>query len=669
MMPGTKKVCLFAFTTGLLILANVIRSGVLVDRSFLPRFLLVSVLLLLTWIIEFRNKNIIKPDFFVIAMFLFYLWNLISGFWAISSSEAVIQSQLIFITLVLFLIFSAFCREYEKFENIFIKTHLFALLLSFGLAFYKMSTLVFFDPYKIISVSANNNLYSGFLLLSLPLVFTGYSINKGLWKYLSVLVAILAIFFIIIIQSRAAYIGLMCGLGVSSVLMVYKYSSVFSKKNVLVGTISGIMLCSGLIVFYSSLDNVRRNYFLSKIPVWQYFKTYKNADVENLLKMRNSVKAGNANMAEFDFSEAYYENANLRVIFWKKSACLIKSNPITGVGAGNWRISIPSCKEPANPEHTIKNFTYSQPHNEWIGIISEVGLVGFLLAVIIFFIPMIIVLYRILFGIPSPPVAAVFYCSFIIGFYLFASFDFPLHRIEHNVLLFSIFAFLFQMVPLSKLNFNRKDTRTQIAHIRFLQHLRLRVFAVKNDFFKSIGREGFFPAKFISTVMILLLIFTIFIVSVRINGEYFTLKMFRNEGKNDDNVIHYSHMAENIFYRITPNTLPLAWFEGVAWYRKGEVHTAMTCFQQALKSTPFEVRVLNDYAAALFNLKKINEAKGVLKHTLDLDPFFDDARFNLGAIYYLTGNCDSALFCIKQCRNCQKKVDFIKELEMYPGPR
>jgi tetratricopeptide (TPR) repeat protein len=167
----------------------------------------------------------------------------------------------------------------------------------------------------------------------------------------------------------------------------------------------------------------------------------------------------------------------------------------------------------------------------------------------------------------------------------------------------------------------------------------------------------------ISTIFLFLLLFSVFIGAVRIRGEYYTLKMFSNEKRNDDNVIRYCRKAENVFYRITPNTLPLAWFEGVAHYRKGDVKSAIPCFEKALKSTPFEVRVLNDYAAALFNSQKPDKAKTILLKTVDIDPWFDDARFNLAAIYYFAGQRDSALFYIKSCRDSMKKEEFMKELE------
>jgi O-antigen ligase len=627
-----KKADLYVFVFTILLLGpgNTLRSGVIVDKSFLPRFLFVAVLLLFTILVLSRKKNLLNDTFFGLSFILFYLWNLLSCFWSIDPSEAIMQAQLVFLSLAVFLVISRLTNEYREFENIVIKTQLIILLFAFGLGFYKMSALEFYDPYQIYSVSANNNLFSGFLLISLPLVLAGYSMNKGFWRNLSVLVLVLCIFFIIIVQSRAVYLGLAVALFISFFLLVFRYSRVFSRRNIITGLVSLILLSTMVFLFYRSLDTTRKSYFLSKIPVWNYFKTYEDSYAGKARKEKEKVQADLEHMPDFDFSEDYYENANLRVIFWKKSFCLIRSHPVIGVGAGNWRINIPSCTYPPNPEHTAKNYTYSQPHNEWIGILSELGIVGFILAVFLFFIPPLIILYKILFSVSRPHVSAIFYTSFIIGLYVFATFDFPFKRVEHNVILFSVFAFLFHKVPFKSLQQPR------------IQKL---------------------PATFFTGVLVILLAFSVVLSAARLKGEYYTLKMFRNERKSDENVIHFCRIAENAFYRITPNTLPVAWFEGVAYFRKGAVDMAVTDFKRALKVTPYEVRVLNDYGTALFKSGKVNEAKAMLLYAYDIDPYFDDAKFNLAAIYYLNSQRDSALYYINSCRKSEKKEDYLKEMK------
>ena len=263
--------------------------------------------------------------------------------------------------------------------------------------------------------------------------------------------------------------------------MITKYSRVFSRKNSITGIVSFVLLSTGISLFYSSLDTTRQNYFLSKVVVWNYFKTYEDS-------YAGKMNADLEHIPAFDFSEDYYENANLRVIFWKKSFSLFKDHPFTGVGAGNWRIAIPAYKDPPNPEHTARNFTYSQPHNEWISIVSELGIPGFILAILIFLVPVAIILYRLLFTPFKPPVSVLFYTSFLIGFYLFSCFDFPMKRVEHNVMLFSIFAFLFQKAPLKTL---------------------------------PVRASRIFSSKIFSRTVILLLLFTICLSLLRFQGGIF----------------------------------------------------------------------------------------------------------------------------------------------------
>jgi len=570
-----------------------------------------------------------RYDLFELAFILFYGWSLLSVLWSIDLSEAILQSQLVFLSLALYMLISALTKEYPDFESRYIQIFLLVLLFSFGLAFYKMSTLAYYNPYKIISVSANNNLYSGFLIISLPLVFSGYIIFRGIWKYISILAGILAIFFIIIIQSRAAYLGIITGLLISIVLLKIRYPKAFSKRNILTGLLSVILLTAGIFVFTASLDNTRKQYFLQKIRVWEYFRSYEDLQAQNIRKLRHSYPEDHTIMTAFDYSEDYYSNANLRLIFWQKSIGLITNRPVTGVGAGNWRLAIPSVINPPNPEHTIGNCTYSEPHNEWVRIISETGITGFILAIFIFFLPPGFVLYRILFSPQKLPPETVFYVAFIIGFYLFAAFDFPMRRVEHNIVLWSVFAFMLHKVPLN-----------QLRHSLFHRQM-----------------------KWPNIIFLCLLLFTVYVGLVRFRGEYYTVLMFRNERKNDARVIEYCHKAENLFYHITPNALPIPWFEGVAHYRLGEFDVAGKCFQRALKMTPYEVRVLNDYGAMLFKTGRPAEAINTLKEALVIDPFFDDARFNLGAIYYLTGQRDIAKVQINACRDSQKKSDFLNEMK------
>jgi len=626
-MHWRKSIFPLSFVVILLCLACTVKSNVIVDRSFLPRIIVLTCLLLGS-VLTLRSKGCFPKTLAEWLFFLFLVWNLLSITWSICPSEALMQSMEVMVSFVLFLVISAFLRRDPGFENQFIKTLLVVQFFSFILGFITLFSLKYYNPYRMVSISANNNLYAGFLLIALPFNVTGYKLNRGFWKYFSVFTAILAIFFMIILQSRAVYLGLGIASLISGLLVCLKYREALSRKNRIVFMVSLLILVSGVAIFYSSLDMTRRNYFLNKVLVLQYFRSYGDGGNEQQMQLDREHR-GLKNNGDFDYPDDYYENANLRVIFWKKSWSLIKMRPLTGVGSGNWKVCIPSVKDPPNPDHTLKNYTYSYPHNEWIGFFSELGLPGFLLGVVLLLILPGIVFIRVLQG-AKPDISAVIYTAFVMGFCVYASFDFPFRRVEHTVVFFSMLAMIRNRITPDPLR---------------------------------IPRRFRFPSKSFGILLLMMLAFALFVSVVRIRSEYYTLIVFRNERMNDKKVIRNCQKAENCFYRLTPNNLPVAWFEGVARDRSGDTAGSVKCYQRALKSAPFEVRVLNDYGAALYGLKMIPEAKSYLLRAISLDPWFDDARYNLGAIYYWTGRRDSARYYVNGCRESQKKQDFFRELQ------
>jgi len=70
---------------------------------------------------------------------------------------------------------------------------------------------------------------------------------------------------------------------------------------------------------------------------------------------------------------------SIRAIMWKATARMMMVNPWTGVGAGAWEVQIPLYQ---NPDTTLETDYY--PHNEFLQLLSEYGLVvgGLYLAVL-----------------------------------------------------------------------------------------------------------------------------------------------------------------------------------------------------------------------------------------------------------------------------------------------
>jgi hypothetical protein len=625
-----KKYISFLLAFFILFTGTLLGSEIIIDKTMLPRLLSVNIVFFCTLFL-LRGKLYIRIDAYLLIFTVFFIFNILSAFWSVSIQEVFSQSQLVFLSLSCFIITVMLKNDFEDFENIFTKIVLFFILFSFILVARTMISLEYFDPYKIKSISANNNLYSGFVFLSLAFSINGIIKFKKFFKYLSLFILLISIFVMIILQSRSIYLSLLTTLLLTILIVFIRYREVINTKFIITSFIFIFALGLSVTFFYNSLDPIRKNYFENKLIFWQYFKSsVDNSKISENNSQDTTNIIGNQLIPALDEPQSYYENVNLRMIFWKKSFYLFQDNPIIGIGSGNWKLNIASAIDPPNPNHTQRNYTYSYPHNEYIGLLTELGIIGFIIGIIIWFFIPVYILFCVIKKNKPLDFSITVYSAVIIGFFVFAFFDFPLKRVEHNIMLFSIMGFAY--FPIMS-NFNDYS------------HLKVKV------------------QKIVFLTLLLFILSSVLISFFRFKGEYFTLKMFKYERKNDKNVIMLCEKAENIFYKITPNTLPLNWFSGVAYFRSGNVEKANELFKKAIMETPYEVRVLNDYATSLVLLNKNEEAKIIFSECLRLDPYFDDSKFNLSAIYVFDNQLDSALYYINLCSDSRKKLDYLTEIK------
>ncbi len=91
-----------------------------------------------------------------------------------------------------------------------------------------------------------------------------------------------------------------------------------------------------------------------------------------------------------------YQSLNERIPMWLNTLGMVKNNPVLGVGAGNWRIHYPHYlgtifhgKEVKDIEITevIKGAKMHQhAHNDWLEILSSLGIVGFAFLIWVMFV-------------------------------------------------------------------------------------------------------------------------------------------------------------------------------------------------------------------------------------------------------------------------------------------
>ena len=100
--------------------------------------------------------------------------------------------------------------------------------------------------------------------------------------------------------------------------------------------------------------------------------------------------------------------------------------------------------------------------------------------------------------------------------------------------------------------------------------------------------------------------------------------------------------AESPIYEMGPAVTPLKWYLGTAYFKLGNVNEAYNAFNEAYQINPYHVHILNDIGSC--EEVRGNHAAAIIKYreALNLNPVFEEALLNLCAVYFNTGQYDSA---------------------------
>jgi tetratricopeptide (TPR) repeat protein len=305
---------------------------------------------------------------------------------------------------------------------------------------------------------------------------------------------------------------------------------------------------------------------------------------------------------------------------------MIKEHPLVGVGPGNWQILF--------PKYGLGNFdlaeiqngmtTFQRPHNDFLWIFSETGIPG-LICYLLLFIVSFKFGFRLLKSVSDNNSQALYkhLLSGLAAYLTVSFFDFPIERIEHQILLFTMLAIISSDYILK--NNPKKDLPTKTIQVRSL-------------------------IAFIIPVML----FSLVITCSRLIGEYHTRKLISAHHHNNwKTMISESDKAMNMFYQLDPTSAPISWYKGVALFATENIKTANSSFENAYYTHPYNLHVLNNLASSYEKLGDHEKAEQYYKEALSIFPAFDEARLNLSAVYYNKGLFEKAFIIIDQCdTNC-----------------
>lgn len=588
-----------------------IQTKALLDISLNIRFIALNICLLFGAVFFTFTKKPLKISLnpFLILYSIYVLYSIISVIISANRPDAIFQFLIItdlgILTFLFFLIFSAYPIKTKYISLIFNLLGLTIITIAF-LDYFKVLSTVGISHQSIYNISAtfsHKNIISEVLFVTLP--FSMYSLfSKSNWiKTLGGINCVGILFLIITLITRAVWLSISIGF----ILTFFCFITISGKEKL------------------RSLFQNKKTYFfilLFFIISISSFAIYSRTDsFETIVKSTQKI-----------FKP--YDSSQHRIELWKRTIDIAKENPILGKGLATWRIEV--LKYGTRGLQSQDNITfYQRPHNDFLWVLSEQGIVGLVLFVSLF----VIILYNltaIIKQTKSNDELFFLYASLylLIGYLIFSFFSFPRERIEHQLFIGVIFGFI-----LAKHNSSFNDG--------------------KRNYFKLWhGRFGFI-------LIDVLLIFSTYFAFSRFNSEVHLKKAFEARSLNDWNrVIPEINKAESLFYKIDPFSTPILWYRGEAYFVLGDMNSAFKDYQQCYETNPYHFHVLNNLATC-YELKGEHlKAIELYNKAIHIAPKFEDALLNLTAVYYNTGKYDSAYSILNRVDSTSKNGKYIPYLEV-----
>lgn len=536
----------------------------------------------------FRNKNVIIENknilFFLITFIGFIFYSIISMVISINASDSLFLFAKYLLFFILFITFAFFFKSQNVIEKI---SHpiliLNIIILIFGYAQLlslvdKNELIIPLSTYNICSIFPHRNLFSEILLLTIPFNIFQYFSKKSIWKYLGIINFNLALLLIIVLSNRATWLAVLFSGGIIFIIAYIKEKRVFiNKLRIFFFTNTLLILLFGGLIFIGFSDTA-------------------------------SLKTHALNSIDFNIG-----STKDRLELWERTLKLIDEKPLLGGGLESWKINMLKYGNKGLASENNTTF-YQRPHNDFLWVTAEQGLIGVVLYIGLFSIILFQLIRLALKKNDKDIDQQLLVILFITLVYIvFSCFSFPKERVEHNILIFSAWGIFINILNSSQ------------------------------------STNSKFPIKFNYVY-----IFSIFLVGIlfigicRLIGEVHTKNAILAKTDSDfKKCIKEIECAKSYFYKFDQTSTPLDWYSGLSYYNLKDYSQAINHFKLAYHLNPYHIYVLNDYASCLVKLNQNDEAIQQYKKAIEIAPNFTDAQLNLCALYYMMNNNIEAFKVLK----------------------
>ena len=613
----SKPIGLYFLLASTIIVVPLIFSSNTLDPNLAPRLLALGIILLVLAIFNLSMSKRERPrfDFLKLIIFpvfgLYLIWSVFSLTQAINPAEGLFDIFKTLVSIALLIFAVQFFIQNENAISLLTKFVIISSFLATGIGFYQYFGTVpghskfelFAALYKVKGLMGHKNQYAVSIYLMLPFVLFGVINFEKKWRWLSLISVSLLLINIAILQTRSVWIATILFI-LSFILLWLVFSSrksfsinkVFLKKALLVFTVIFIALSASIIIFQKS-------------------------GASNLLKYQVS--------SIFDLGS---DNNQGRLKMWESTLQLSEDNLFFGVGAGNWKISVLPYY---NLNYGSKYQNWRRPHNDFLWVLSEKGIIGLILYLLLF---LAIAFYGFKILLNEKDKGKRIFASLMVsgigGYLIISFFTFPMERINHQVYI------MLMMAGIISIYFRKAQTPKK-ANSKF--YFRYHIFAS------------------------LLLIMAIIYASIAFRSEIYCKKIFQAKETNDwKKMIVNSDIAFSSFTTLDPFSMPIHLYKGVAKMKLKKNKEAYKEFQIALKYFPTQISILNNLGTVSSILGDNEKAEMYFKQATELFPQYDVSLLNLVKIYYKNKEYKKSYLALLRYSTKNPKSDIInlkKELE------
>ncbi len=585
------------------------------DPALFPRFFgltIVVALVNVSLLFSLRKKQqaiaLSSAEIYILlALAGFCVIAFVSSWFAINMNEAIFETLKIFTLANFFFQIIILLKTQENASRyLIISTLIFSccilaiavfqfLKLDFTEFFTQKEYLDYFynqQMNKVTGTQANKNLLASLVFICTAFGLLGYIWLKGALKMTGLAVTILCIAFIGLLATRSVWVGalfalfvfiLLAGINFFGKLSIKNISNKINPKHIIAGILLVFTIGAGLYVT----------------------ATYKEGKIIDLVARRFTQAFTKDDLNRQKLMNLENPNsAQTRLIVWYKTIDLFNQNPVLGIGPGNWRIAIPSQNLDAF-EYDVRQGLkkLDRPHNDFLWVLSETGIFGFLLWYGVFFYICILAVL-IFFNATQKTDKHTGLIAIVIlsGYALISFLDFPRERIEHQMLLMVLLALVIHTYD--------KMTGNPL---------------------KTIKNTVTLPVFVVMSIVSLLAVSAAY---GKFNGELQSNKIIQSQLNSNWNAeINYLKKTNSWFYNLDAYGAPIDWYRGIALLKTNQYDRAVASLEKAYQRNPYHLGVLNNLAGAYFITNNLEKSEQYYEKALAVSSTYEEALINLAIIY------------------------------------